>query len=171
MASQAKLYEVEGQHGTVYVYALHDSQTGMLWTERTEKAARSLAQEKQLTIIEQLTISRRELLRLMGQEPIEEPLAPPTRSGTLRHEPQAAPSANQAPAGGSWAGCKVVTGGQALPLTETPLSDDEIVVAPAPKSQKPIFSNKPAAEANETPPDEQDHIEGHTPGMLPRPKP
>src|SRR6476469_9644641 len=111
MASQAKLYEVEGQHGTIYVYALHEPQTGMLWTERTEKAARSLADEKKLTIIEQLTISRRELLRLMGQEPPEETPPAPRPAATFKQQTRLTPGQSNAPTGGSWAGCKMVPGG------------------------------------------------------------
>ena len=63
----AKLYEVVGRHGTVY--AVHDLDNNMFWSERTEQAARDLAQEKNLPIVGQRTISRDDLLRMMGQPP------------------------------------------------------------------------------------------------------
>jgi hypothetical protein len=63
----AKLYEVVGRHGTVY--AVHDLDSNMFWSERTEQAARDLAKEKNLAIVSQRTISRDDLLRMMGQPP------------------------------------------------------------------------------------------------------
>lgn len=67
MSAGAKLYEVRGKHGTVY--AVHDLASNMFWSERTEQAARDLANEKSLTITEQRTITRDDLLKLMGQPP------------------------------------------------------------------------------------------------------
>jgi hypothetical protein len=67
MSAGAKLYEVRATHGIVY--AVHDLGGNTFWTERTEQAARDLAKEKSLTILEQRTISRDDLLRLMGQPP------------------------------------------------------------------------------------------------------
>ena len=67
MPSGAKLYEVTGRHGTVY--AIHDVDSNMFWSERTEQAARDLAKEKKLEIVDQKTISRDDLLAMMGQPP------------------------------------------------------------------------------------------------------
>jgi hypothetical protein len=67
MPSGAKLYEVTGRHGTVY--AIHDIDNNMFWSERTEQAARDLAKERKLEVVGQATISRDDLLRMMGQPP------------------------------------------------------------------------------------------------------
>jgi len=67
MGLGAKLYEVVGRHGTVY--AIHDIDNNMFWSERTEQAARDLAKEKNLQIVGQRQISRDDLLRMMGQPP------------------------------------------------------------------------------------------------------
>jgi hypothetical protein len=51
------------------VYALLDVASGMIWTERSEQAARQLATDKRLTVIDEQAISHEELLRLIGHEP------------------------------------------------------------------------------------------------------
>ena len=92
------------------------------------------------------TISRRELLRLMGQEPPEEPKPASPPAGTFKPQRPASAQSN-APEGGTWAGCKMVPGGSSQPLKEIPLTDDEIVIAQAPKGPQSVFcSSKPAAE-------------------------
>jgi hypothetical protein len=66
--ADAKLFEVQTMRGTVY--ALLDVASGMIWTERSEQAARRLAADKRLSIVQEQSISHEELLRLMGHEPI-----------------------------------------------------------------------------------------------------
>lgn len=64
--SDAKLYSVQTMRGTVYV--LHELSSGMIWTERSEGAARQLAQEKRFPIVGEESMSHAELRRLLGHE-------------------------------------------------------------------------------------------------------
>lgn len=151
MGSKATLYEVQGTHGTVYVYAIHDSQSGMLWTERSEPAARSLAKEKGLTISAEETITRTQLLRLMGQEVDETPAPQPEQPKPQPPKPQVLPiqSAVQPHGlGSTWLGCKVTSGGASIPVKHDPdipaasadeQSEDEIVVSHAPTKAASLF--------------------------------
>ena len=165
MGSKATLYEVQGAHGTVYVYAIRDSESGMLWTERSEQAARSLAREKGLTISAQENITRTQLLRLMGQE-VEETPAPQPEQPKPQQQSSPQPKAQVLPVtsgnepkglGNTWFGCKVTAGGASLPIGEdhegpsSPAADqddDEIVVIHAPTKAASIF----CAEKPPTPP-------------------
>lgn len=150
MGSKATLYEVQGAHGTVYVYAIHDAETGMLWTERSTQAARSLAREKGLTIVAEETITRTQLLRLMGQEVEETPAPEPQQTKPEPPKAQVLPvtSVNQPQGlGNTWLGCKVTAGGASLPIGEdhdlpagaAEEQDDEIVVSHAPIKAASIF--------------------------------
>lgn len=160
MGSKATLYEVQGTHGTVYVYAIHDSESGMLWTERSEAAARSLAKEKGLTISAEETITRTQLLRLMGQEVEETPAPQPQQTKPEPPKAQVLPVSTTQPQGlvSTWLGCKVTSGGASLPVAQdhdsTPdaadeQDEDEIVVSHAPSKAASLFcGEKPL-----TPPD------------------
>jgi len=151
MGSKATLYEVQGTHGTVYVYAIHDSESGMLWTERSEAAARSLAKEKGLTISAEESITRTQLLRLMGQEVEETPAPQPQQTKPEPPKAQVLPvqSGTQPHGlGSTWLGCKVKSGGASLPVAQdhdsTPASadeqdEDEIVVSHAPTKAASLF--------------------------------
>lgn len=66
MANNAALYEVQGPHGQ-YV-ALYDPATGRLWTERSEAAARSLADEMGLNVDPLKPITHAALMRLAGRD-------------------------------------------------------------------------------------------------------
>jgi hypothetical protein len=77
----AKLYVVQTTRGTVY--AVHHLGSGLIWTEGSERCARAAASDKQLTIIDEQTISHAELLRLLGHEPMP-----------VKATPSPAPAAN-----------------------------------------------------------------------------
>ena len=160
MGSNATLYEVQGAHGTVYVYAIHDVESGMLWTERSEQAARALAKEKGLTVTAAETITRKQLLRLMGQEVEESPAPQPQQTKPEPPKPQVLPvqSGTQPHGlGSTWLGCKVTGGGASLPVgqdheipaaTADEQTEDEIVVSHAPTKAASIF----CGEKRPTPP-------------------
>lgn len=150
MGSKATLYEVQGAHGTVYVYAIHDSESGMLWTERSEAAARSLAKEKSLTIGAEESITRTQLLRLMGQEVEETPAPQPQQPKPEPPKAQVLPVSSTQPhgLGSAWLGCKVTSGGASLPVTQDQDSapgaadeqdEDEIVISHAPTKAASLF--------------------------------
>ena len=91
--TDAKLYEVVTARGTVY--ALLDVGSGMVWTERSEQAARQLAKDRRLSITEERAISHEELLRLMGHEPL--PKSPATASAHGIESPPVAPEEGRKP--------------------------------------------------------------------------
>ena len=64
--SNGILYTVQTQRGTVY--AVQNISTGIIWTERSEPAARQLAAEQRITLTQEQSVSHEELLRLMGHE-------------------------------------------------------------------------------------------------------
>jgi hypothetical protein len=151
MSSGAKLYEVVGKHGTVY--AVHDIDNNMFWSERTEQAARELASEKKLEIVDQRTISRDDLLRMMGQPPSLKakaamasqqpkppaPEAPPKLTvgrvpklsfAPLDVDPSALPLAGFAPPPDD----------DVLLVQKPRLNDEPIVSAQLPPAQRNVFS-------------------------------
>jgi len=123
MSADAKLYEVRGTHGTVY--AVHVLDANMFWTERTEEAARELAKQKSLNITGQGTISRDELLGLMGQPPaLKTKVASAPSAGAQQPTP---PPVNAAKMPTQWPKIKFE------PLDETPIlppaPEEDVVVA------------------------------------------
>jgi hypothetical protein len=75
--ADATLFEVQTARGNVY--AIHDPSTGMVWTERTEQAARLLAADKGLSVTLEKTISQEQLLTLTGRD-APRPHSPPHAS-------------------------------------------------------------------------------------------
>ncbi|HEX4796451.1 MAG TPA: hypothetical protein VH370_21860 [Humisphaera sp.] len=137
MSADAKLYEVRGTHGTVY--AVHVLDANMFWTERTEEAARELAKQKSLNIVGQGTISRDDLLGLMGQPPALKTKVAPAREAAAQ-QPAAAPT-NVAKAPSQWPKIKFE------PLDETPNfppTPEEDVVVIKKSEPEPILGGRAA---------------------------
>ena len=108
MNDSAKLYEVKTPSGSIY--AVHDPASRMVWTERTEHAARDLARDKRLTLVPAGQITREQLVALMGHE---QPSSSPSAAGAAP-----APAATPAPAQ-SWASPQAWA-----PLDVLPIDDD-----------------------------------------------
>jgi len=66
MATNAGLYKVQGPNGQYF--AVHDPQTGRLWTERSEQGARSQAGEAGLTLDPLKSVTHAALMRLAGRD-------------------------------------------------------------------------------------------------------
>jgi hypothetical protein len=62
--TDATLYVVNGPRGPYY--ALRDNDSGQIITERTEQAAATVANEKDMVIVERLEISHPKMLAMMG---------------------------------------------------------------------------------------------------------
>src|SRR5579864_3375277 len=60
------LYKVRGPRG-VY-FAIHDPQSGRLWTERSAESARAQARELELAIESERSVTHHELMRLLGRD-------------------------------------------------------------------------------------------------------
>jgi len=83
MATNAGLYKVQGPHGEYF--AVYDPQTGRLWTERSEHAARSQASESGLIVDRLQSVTHAALMRLAGRDTtVIRPPAPPPPN----HEPE-----------------------------------------------------------------------------------
>lgn len=65
---QISLYEVRMPRGD-FIYALVDTATKWVWTERSYNGAREMAISKGYEVVEGGQITQPDLLRLMGQEP------------------------------------------------------------------------------------------------------
>jgi hypothetical protein len=76
--ADATLFEVQTARGSVF--AIHDPSTGMVWTERTEQAARLLATDKGFSVTQEKTISQEALLVLTGRDASRPPSTPHTIS-------------------------------------------------------------------------------------------
>ena len=61
---RATLYTVNGPRGCYF--AVRNHHTGLVWTERTELAARSQAAEQGLDIVEEQEVPHERMLQLMG---------------------------------------------------------------------------------------------------------
>ncbi|HSZ58323.1 MAG TPA: hypothetical protein VK797_21845 [Tepidisphaeraceae bacterium] len=87
-ASPAILYRVHRPNGPYF--AVHDPATGRLWTERSEQAARSQAQDLGLALGAVRSIRHDELMRLLGRDaaPSAEPRLRPVAGGQSTKGPQ-----------------------------------------------------------------------------------
>jgi hypothetical protein len=109
--SDATLLVVDGPRGPYY--AIMQNATGTVLTERTEQAAASLANDKDMVIVERREVSHAELLRLMNDRYDRRPPHPaadhPT-AGTDAEHP--APSMGLSGAGRTWMGYEQGTHGR-----------------------------------------------------------
>ena len=159
MNTRGVLYTVRGPRA-VY-YALRNEETGRVWTERTELAARDQANELAITIVNEAEITQDELVRLMVGEALSQeggvqkphaasaaPVAePPIRPGRVFPVEAAKPAHawDEVPPVSVF-GLSPSPTGQGGFLTQTFDSDDTIIVGRATRGG-PGFADVPTPPA------------------------